>query len=120
MRHSFLSSLAVVGDGARAIRWLPATVPKLIRDEPAARFDPSDPEALEKAVRYSRLRERLWLISTAWSFALDGVSLAAGTPRALADTIRAVVQPRFQTPVFVLAWSVQDWLLRLPLAYYGG
>ena len=120
MCRSFLSSLAVVGGGTRAMRRFPMTVPKLVREEPTARFDSSDPDALEKAVRYSRLRERLWLISTVWGFALDGVSLASGTPRTLADTIRAVVQPKFQTPVFVLAWSVQDWLLRLPLAYYGG
>jgi len=120
MHRGLWTGLAVVGVGTLAARRLRATVPKLVREEPNPRFDASDPEALQKAVRYSRLHERLWLVSTVWGFMLDGVSLASGTPRTLADAIRAVVRPRFQAPAFVLAWSLQEWLLGLPLAYYGG
>ncbi|MDQ3328256.1 MAG: M48 family metallopeptidase [Chloroflexota bacterium] len=120
MHRAFWTGLAVAGAGTLAARRLRAPLQKLVREAPGARFDPLDPDALEKAVRFSRLQERLWLVSTVWGFALDGFSLATGTPRTLAVVIRAVVRPRLQTPAFVLAWSLQEWLLDLPLSYYIG
>ncbi len=85
---------------------------------PAA--DPSDPEELKRAIRYSRERERLWFVSTSTSLTLGLVAANSRLPLRLYRLTSRRVPPLLRIPAFVLAWSVQDSLLRLPLAYYAG
>ncbi len=83
-------------------------------------FDPNDPEALEKARRYSREQVKLTLLSSAWGLGLGATQIALGTPRSLGRSVDRRVKGRLRTPAFILAWSLQDWLLSLPLSYYSG
>lgn len=82
--------------------------------------DPSDAEELKRAIRYSRERERLWLVSTGASLTLSLLAATSRLPLALYNRATGQVPAALHTPAFILAWYVQDSLLRLPLAYYAG
>ncbi len=92
----------------------------LARTEPEPRAASDDPEALQRAVRYSRERERLWLAGTAYGLATELLSVSSGAPGRISRALESRLSPRLRTPAFILIWSTQDWLLGLPLAYYSG
>jgi STE24 endopeptidase len=108
--------------GARAAlaRRLRGSAVALVREEPPARFDPQEADSWERAVRYSREKERLWLLSTVSDLGFGALALGSGAPRLLAGAIRRRAPRRLRDPLFVLAWSGVENLSSLPLAYYGG
>lgn len=91
----------------------------LHRDREAP-FDAEDPDALDKARRYGRERVRLFLLSTAYGLGATAAQLWLRLPRRLGDAIDPHTPQRLRTPLFLLAWSAQGWLIGLPLSYYSG
>lgn len=89
-----------------------------VRDEQGGSGE--DAGSRERAIRYSRERERLWLLSTGADLALGVLALASGAPAALSRAIEDRLPRPLRPPVFVLAWSTQGWIARLPLAWYAG
>jgi STE24 endopeptidase len=121
MRRALLAGVCTAAVASAAAGKLGVPVLRVAREDRASRFDPDDPQALDKAVRYSRERERLWLIGTLSDLALGGASVASGAPAALARFLDSRVRRRWaRTPAFILLWSAGNWLLELPLAYYAG
>lgn len=76
--------------------------------------------ARERAVRYSRERERLWLLSTGADLTLGVLALASGAPAVLLTALDNRIPRPLRTPAFVLAWYSQGWVARLPLSWYAG
>ncbi|HEY0150420.1 MAG TPA: M48 family metallopeptidase [Longimicrobium sp.] len=79
------------------------------------------PKPSEKAVRYHRSGNVLWVIATLWSFLVPAAILFSGLSARMRDAARAVGRNWFFTLVLYGAmFSLLTWILDLPLAYYSG
>lgn len=119
-RRALWIGVGVTGIAAMTARWLRPQVLQVVGNAPAAQIDPDDPEAAERAVRYSREREKLWVVSTAWGLGFGTVAVLSGAPAALARTVESRVPRQLRIPGFVLGWSLFEWVTSLPLGYYSG
>lgn len=120
MRRAVWIGAGTLGAAVVAARWLRPPVARLAPEPPAGRFDPDDPESAERAVRYSREKEWLWLISTIWGLGFGVVSSLVGADSALLRAIDTRARRGLRTPLFVLGWSAVEWAASLPLAFYSG
>lgn len=120
MRRSLLAVVGVasVVTVAGQRRWFPA--PRVVEDGAPLPEDAEEPGAAERAIRYSRERERLWVISTAWGLGFGILSIASGAGSVLWRSVEKGVRPGLRTPTFVLGWSMFEWVCSLPLAFYSG
>jgi len=79
---------------------------------------PDDPE---RAIRYSRLRELLFLVDLVWGWLTLLVWLGGRrSARWRATARRLAPHPRLVDPLHALGYSLAQWLVGLPLAYLGG
>ena len=75
----------------------------------------------ERAVRYSRLRELLFLVDLLWGWLTLLVWLGGRrSARWRATARRLAPHPRLVDPLHTLGYSLAQWLAGLPLAYLGG
>ncbi len=79
------------------------------------------PRPSEKAVRYHRSGNGLWMIATLWGFLVPAAILFTGLSARMRDMARRVGRNWFFTLVLYGAmFSLLTWILDLPLAYYSG
>jgi len=79
------------------------------------------PKPSEKAVRYHRSGNVLWVIATVWGFLVPAAILFSGLSARMRDAARAVGRNWFFTLVLYGAmFSLLTWIVDLPLAYYSG
>lgn len=79
------------------------------------------PKPSEKAVRYHRSGNVLWVIATLWGFMVPALILFSGLSARMRDKARSVGRNWFFTVVlYGTMFSLLTWILDLPLAYYSG
>jgi len=79
------------------------------------------PEPSEKAMRYYRSGNALWVISALWGFALPAFLLFTGFSARMRDWAQAAGRKWFFTiAIYVAIFTVVTFILELPLAYYQG
>jgi STE24 endopeptidase len=91
----------------------------------SARSGPSQPvpvpQPSEKALRYYRGGNVLWLVSTAWSLAALALLLFTGFSARLRDAARRIGRNGFFTVVlYGVLFALVTFVLDLPLAWYAG
>lgn len=118
-RRWWLAS-AAAGIAAASIAGRRALRQQLAEPDAATKFDPEDPEAAERAVRYTREQERLFFISAAWGVGSGLLALRSRLPTVLARRLDSSPLRRYRLPLFVAAWSGLEWLTSMPLSWYGG
>ena len=75
----------------------------------------------ERAVRYSRLRELLFLVGMLWQWVtLLGWLGGRRSARWQTTTARLAPRPALITPLYALGFGLAQWLASLPLAYVSG
>jgi Zn-dependent protease with chaperone function len=97
---------------------------------PAATTTPSDtassqpvqpPEPSEKAWRYYRSGNVLWVIGTIWGLAVPALLLFTGLSARMRDLARKIGRNWFFTvAVYAVLFVLVGFVLDLPLDYYGG
>lgn len=79
------------------------------------------PRPSEKAVRYHRSGNVLWVVATLWGFLVPAAILFSGLSARMRDAARRVGRNWFFTlVVYGVMFSLLTWILDLPLAYYSG
>lgn len=97
-------------------------------DRPAARSAGPEgsgpvpvPEPSEKAMRYYRSGNVLWVVSTLWGLAVPILLLFTGFSARLRDVARRVGRNWFFTAaIYGVLFTLVAFILDLPLAYYAG
>src|SRR6266511_2686126 len=75
----------------------------------------------ERAVRYTRVREALFVVDLIWGVITQSLLFATGRSAALrALASRSAPRPWLADPLFVLMYGLLNRLLDLPLSYLGG
>ena len=81
----------------------------------------SVPQPSEKAMRYYRSGNVLWVIGTLWGFAVPCLLLFTGLSARLRDAARGIGRNRFFTiAVYGILFTLVTFVLDLPLAFYDG
>jgi Zn-dependent protease with chaperone function len=79
------------------------------------------PEPTEKAMRYYRSGNALWVVNALWGFALPAALLFTGFSARMRDWARAAGRKWFFTiAIYIAIFTVVTFILELPLAYYQG
>src|SRR5687768_5989262 len=79
------------------------------------------PEDPERAIRYSRVRELLFLVGLLWQWATLVAWLGGRrSARWQAAAERLAPRPALVTPLCVLGHGLAQWVAALPLSYLGG
>jgi STE24 endopeptidase len=79
------------------------------------------PPPTEKALRYHRSGNVLWLVGTIWGFAVPLLLLFTGFSARLRDMGRRIGRNWFFTiAIYAILFSLVTFLLDLPLAWYNG
>lgn len=79
------------------------------------------PEASEKAMRYYRSGNALWVINAVWGFALPAFLLFTGFSARMRDWARAAGRKwLFTVAIYVAIFTVVTFILEFPLAFYQG
>ena len=105
---------------------LTATLPSLAAQAPESTQTVSGdavpvPQPSEKALRYYRSGNVLWVINTAWSLAMLALLLWTGFSARLRDLSRRIGRSWFfTTAVYGVLFTLVTFVLGLPLAWYGG
>ncbi|HEV8578423.1 MAG TPA: M48 family metallopeptidase [Thermoanaerobaculia bacterium] len=99
------------------------TAAPAVSAEPAPRGDSSAPvpvpEPSDKAMRYYRSGNVLWVIGTLWGFAVPCLLLFTGFSARLRDAAHKIGRKRFFTiAVYGILFTLVTFVLDLPLAFY--
>jgi STE24 endopeptidase len=81
----------------------------------------SEPDDRARAVRYTRLREALFVVDLVWGSLAQLLLFATGRSAALRSlAARSAPRPWLAEPLFLLLYSLLNRLLDLPLSYLSG
>ena len=81
----------------------------------------TEPMSRERAVRYSRTRERLFLVDLLWGWAIQMAFLSTGQSSRLRDAVGRVAPAGWRADMlYTVSYSLLSLLANLPLAYYRG
>ncbi|HKI03337.1 MAG TPA: M48 family metallopeptidase [Thermoanaerobaculia bacterium] len=132
MRHAAFAVLLLT----LALLCVPATGAQQAASTPAAESSPSSPQASaagassqpvavpqpsEKAMRYYRSGNVLWVVNTLWGIAVLALLLFTGFSARLRDVARKIGRNRFFTiAIYGILFSLVTFILDLPLAWYDG
>lgn len=121
---AWVALLAIVGGSL----WMPAVVGAQPAGDHGVRASPATssdrvavPEPSEKAMRYYRSGTVLWWVSTLMSLLVPALILFTGFGARLRDLATRLGRKWFfALAIFIALYTVVDYLVSLPLAYYAG
>ena len=124
MRHAALTALVLAFLAAPA---LPAQTPP-DTDTPAVQSAGAEgsgpvpvPRPSEKALRYHRSGNALWVVGTLWGLAVPALLLFTGLSARMRDVARRIGRNWFFTvAIYGVLFGLVAFFLDLPLAYYTG
>ena len=99
----------------------PHLAPSLAGPDPAGLPPGRMTDDPERAIRYSRLRELLFLVGLLWQW-LTALAWLTGRRSARWQAVaqRLAPRPALVTPLFALGYALAEWLATLPLSYLRG
>lgn len=89
-------------------------------DATATNNVPDDLELLDKAVEYSRERERLALVSIGLGLSVNAATVFSGAPAKVFRWVSRWAPASARGSAFTLTWSAIEQAWSLPFAYYAG
>lgn len=91
-----------------------------VATQPAESGRVAVPPPTEKAVRYHRSGNVLWIVSTLWGLLIPALFLFTGLSARIRDFARRVGKKWFFTlAIYLVVFGMLAWLATLPLAYYS-
>lgn len=112
---------AAPAESAAVAAPMPTTTPAVQSPTPAESGPVAVPEPSEKAVRYHRSGNVLWIVSTLWGLLVPALLLFTGlSARIRTLAYRIGRKWFFALFIYLVILAVLVWLVDLPLAYYSG